>query len=63
MSKNDLFEPFIYIRYKRTFYQDRLGTIIGKTPKKDRFSSGDVTHALLQTEQMEDTIIIFTSDK
>jgi hypothetical protein len=30
----------IYI-YKRSFYQDRLGTNIGKTPKKEwRFSQG-----------------------
>jgi hypothetical protein len=31
-----LFEPFIYI--KRSFYQDRLGTNIGKIQKKDTFA-------------------------
>jgi hypothetical protein len=33
-----LFEQFIYI--KRSFYQDRLGTNIGKTPKSTFFSGG-----------------------
>jgi hypothetical protein len=36
VSKTGLFEPFIYIN---EFYQDRLGTNIGKTQKKDRFAA------------------------
>jgi hypothetical protein len=35
VCENGLFEPFVY--EKRTFYQDRLGTNIGKTPKGMRF--------------------------
>jgi L-aminopeptidase/D-esterase-like protein len=31
-ARNAFFEPFIYM--KRSFYQDRLGTNIGKTQKK-----------------------------
>ena len=40
VSKNGVVEPFIY--KNETFYQDRLGTNIGKTPKKGTvcFSSG-----------------------
>jgi hypothetical protein len=38
VSQNGLFEPFVYIYiYKRTFYQDRLGTNIGKALKKGPF--------------------------
>jgi hypothetical protein len=36
-------EPFIY---KNDIYQDRLGTNIGKTLKKDRFSSGVAAQAV-----------------
>jgi hypothetical protein len=47
-ERNVLFEPFIYnnvhfcaiyIIYKRSFYQDRLGTNIGKALQKVRFLS------------------------
>jgi hypothetical protein len=34
VSQNGLFEPFVAYIYKRTFYQDRLGTNIGKALKK-----------------------------
>ena len=37
MSKNGLFEPF-YTK-NASFYQDRLGTNIGNTPKKETVSS------------------------
>eukprot|EP01046_Picozoa_sp_COSAG06_P007683 COSAG06_NODE_379_length_16608_cov_83.792477_4_plen_80_part_00 len=35
VSKNALFEPFVY--KKRAFYQDRLGTNIGKLKKTTVF--------------------------
>jgi hypothetical protein len=42
----DVFLSHLYI--KRTFYQDRLGTNIGKTPKKTGFPYvGDAEHAIL----------------
>jgi hypothetical protein len=37
VSKNGLFEPFIF---KNEHFTKTLGTNIGKTQKKDRFSSG-----------------------
>jgi hypothetical protein len=37
-KKNATFAPFIY--KKRTFYQDRLGTNIGKTQKRVAFCAG-----------------------
>jgi hypothetical protein len=41
VSKNGLFEmPFIY--NNDHFYQDRLGTNIRESSKKDRFSSGEL---------------------
>ena len=38
-AKNAIFVPFLYI-YKRTFYQDRLGTNIGKVEKRVAFFAG-----------------------
>ena len=38
----------------RTFYQDRLGTNIGKTPKKDRFSSGRDEERGVYTRKTQD---------
>jgi hypothetical protein len=45
--ENGLFAPFIY--KKSSFYQDRLGTNIGKAPKKPVFSKGLTTTAAIST--------------
>eukprot|EP01046_Picozoa_sp_COSAG06_P023069 COSAG06_NODE_1816_length_8301_cov_28.278225_7_plen_77_part_00 len=46
--KTPLFEPFIYLEYiyikKRSFYQDRLGTNIGKALKIRPYPSGQHLH-------------------
>jgi hypothetical protein len=55
VSKNGIFAPFIY--QKRTFYQDRLGTNIGKTQKRDRFSSGDIDCEKLISVAFSDKLI------
>jgi hypothetical protein len=43
-AKNAFLEPFLY--QFRSFYQDRLGTNVGKTPNKEgRFSQGESSSA------------------
>ena len=61
-AKNAIFVPFIYI-YKRTFYQDRLGTNTGKSQIRVAFCAGVDPNGFFTTDDGDIETVCLTASE